>query len=201
MAKILSSNLESYKIAAAHLRRGELAVLPTETVYGLAALANNEQAIANIYKVKNRPKNKLLSCVVLEKKAANKIAKVSPLAQELMDKFWPGPLTLVLPSRDKKNQTIAIRCPDTRWARAFTNLGFTQTLVLPSANTSGKTSPSTAAQVEADLGSKIPLIIDGGKVNGLASTILAIKTNRIVLLRAGALRPEELAAYKIEFSS
>ncbi|MEE9272400.1 MAG: L-threonylcarbamoyladenylate synthase [Robiginitomaculum sp.] len=199
MAQILYPSLKHYKMAAAQLMAGDLVALPTETVYGLAALADNQAAVKKIYTVKSRPKNKLLPHIALSKKVAQKLAIISPLAHSLMDRYWPGPLTLVLPKNGKNGETIALRHPATGWAKAFASMGFDTPLVLPSANTSGLSAPITAAQVNQDIGNKISLIIDGGTVHGTASTILKIEGTKITLLRAGALSPEKLAGFSVAF--
>ncbi len=195
MAEILPTNINGYTKAAKILKGGELVILPTDTVYGLAARADDPAAIAKIYRVKRRPQAKALSVVVFAPKHAKKLVKISPLAQALMDKFWPGALTLVLPAR-RGAQTLAVRCPDIGWIQAFTKLGFTEPLVLPSANTSGLPAPVTAAQAQADIGNKVALILDGGVCkSGQESTIIAVEGDHLKLLRAGAIAPEAFAEF------
>ncbi len=199
MAEIHPTNAEGYAKAAKLLRAGELVILPTDTVYGLAARADNPKAIAEIYKVKRRPDAKALSVVVFAPEHATNLVHISPLAQSLMDKFWPGALTLVLPARGGVYggvQTLAVRCPDIGWTQAFAKLGFTAPLVLPSANTSGLPAPVTAAQAQADIGDKVALILDGGPCKGgRESTILAVENDNIKLLRIGAIAPEKFAEF------
>ena len=182
------------------LRAGLLVALPTDTVYGLAGVASDAQAGAKIFAVKNRPANKALSVVVLAPEHAKKLVHVSPLAQALMDAFWPGALTLVLPALQGP-PTLAVRCPDIGWTQEFLKLGFAEPLVLPSANISGEPAPVTAAQVQAGIGDKIPLILDGGRCKaGQESTIIAVDGQRAKLLRVGAIAPECVAAFDIDFS-
>ena len=155
MAEILKADGTGYLKAVKLLKAGALVALPTDTVYGLAGLANDPGAIAKIYKVKNRPKHKALSVVVFAPDHAKKLVKISPLARALMDEFWPGALTLVLPAL-KNIPTLAVRCPDIEWANAFLNIGFEEPLVLPSANISGEPAPVTALQTADAIGGKIP---------------------------------------------
>lgn len=209
MADILKANRSSYDHAIALLKAGEPVALPTETVYGLAAMATDDRAVSDIYKVKERPKSKPLSVVVSSYKAARKVAKITPLSQSLMDAFWPGPLTLVLPLKPtagiSKNalaggKTVGMRCPDIPWMAYFDRAGFDTPLVLPSANMSSKPAQTTASGVNADLGRKIPMIIDGGDCKtGIESTIIAIERDGAVLLRAGVLKPEDFAAFDINW--
>ena len=198
MAKLVKANKGGYKKAAELLRAGELVALPTDTVYGLAGLANNPSVIAEIYAVKKRPKDKALSVVIFAPEHAKRLAIISPLAQKLMGAFWPGALTLVLPAHENV-PTLAIRCPDIKWTKAFLDIGFDGPLVLPSANISGEPAPVTAAQVVAGIGDKISLILDGGTCAARQeSTIISVAGDRVMLLRIGAIAPEQLAVYNIE---
>lgn len=201
MAELVKADIAGYKKAAELLQVGELVALPTDTVYGLAGLANNPSAIAKIFAVKNRPQHKALSVVIFAPKHAALLVKVSPLAQRLMDAFWPGALTLVLPARENV-PTLAIRCPDIKWTKSFLDIGFEGPLVLPSANISGEPAPVTAGQVMVGIGDKIPLVIDGGTcAAGQESTIISVGGDRAQLLRIGAIAPEQLAAYNIEMGN
>jgi len=211
MSARLPANLANYKKAVAHLVAGKLVVLPTETVYGLAALASDEAAVAEVYKIKNRPWDNPLSIVVFDAEHAHRLARISPLAQRLIADFWPGPLTLVVPKRPDApicklvsagRDTVALRLPDIAWTNAFLSLGFEGPLVLTSANISGAESPANALQVEESLGGKIPLILDGGHtMSGIDSAIISIDGNKAQLLRKGALAPEDFAAYDINWTS
>ena len=198
MRKFTQADTAGYKKAADLLRAGELVALPTDTVYGLAGLANDPKAVANIFKVKNRPKHKALSVVIFTPSHAARLVKISPLAQSLMDAFWPGALTLVLPAL-KGVPTLAVRCPDVAWTRAFLDIGFEGPLVLPSANISGRPAPVTAAQTAEAIGDKIPLILDGGICKARqASTIISVDGDRARSLRAGAIPPERFATFNID---
>ena len=204
VAEILSANKQAYEKARRLLSSGDVVALLTETVYGLAARADNTKAVAKIYKIKNRRKNNPLTICVSSIKQAQMIAEISPLAHKLMRGFWPGPLTLVLPLKagapicataSAGLGTIGLRIPDADWVQHFD-----APLVLPSANTSGQTSPRTAQEVAADLGDKIPLIIDGGPCKlGVDSTVISIESGKAKLLRAGAVTAEDFAPYSIEW--
>lgn len=204
MANLMKAGPKAYQRAADILRNGGLAALPTETVYGLAADASNEEAVALIYKVKGRPAHNPLITHVLSPEKAKDFAKISPLAQMLIDQFWPGPLTLVLPRLDPVPAskasagltTIAIRCPDAPWREGIVRAGFNGALVMPSANLSGRVSPTCAKHVAEDLGDHVDLIIDGGACRGgIESTILKIETDHAVLLRPGTLSAESFAPF------
>lgn len=193
---------EAYARAVDVLNSGGLVALPTETVYGLAADANHPGAVKKIYAAKGRPSHNPLIAHVLSPRKAHDIALVSSLASTLMDAFWPGPLTLVLPRKDIAVNdlaglpTIAVRCPDAPWRAAFDKAGLSGPLVMPSANRSGHISPTTAAHVAEDLGERIDLIIDGGPcLGGVESTILKIDGNTATLLRPGTLTGEDFAPY------
>ncbi len=202
MTEMMKADMAGFRKAAALLQAGELVALPTDTVYGLAGLANSKQAIAKIYDVKSRPQEKALSVVIFAPELAKHLVKISPLAQRMMDAFWPGALTLVLPAHANIHTnapTLAVRCPDIDWTRAFLEIGFEEPLVLPSANISGLPAPSTAQQVAAGIGDKIPLILDGGTCKaGQASTIISVDGDQAKLLRRGAISPERFAVFDMD---
>jgi L-threonylcarbamoyladenylate synthase len=183
------------------LQAGELVAIPTETVYGLAADAANRDAVARIYAAKGRPDFNPLIAHVSGAEMAERFVDVSPLARALMARFWPGPLTLVLPLRADVAlaaavtaglPTLAVRCPDHPVPQALI-AGLGGPLAAPSANASGRISPTTAAHVAASLGDRVPLILDGGPSRaGLESTIVGIDGDRATLLRPGAIPAEAL---------
>ena len=189
--------------AAATLARGDLVALPTETVYGLAADATNGEAVARIYAAKGRPSFNPLIVHVDGLAMAARLADFPPLAKRLVDAFWPGPLTLVLPARPDSPAarlvqaglpTIAIRCPAHPVAQAVIRaLG--RPVAAPSANPSGRISPTRAEHVRAGLAGRIPLILDGGATDaGLESTIVAVEGDSLRLLRPGPIARETLEA-------
>jgi len=186
--------------ALAVLQRGEPVAIPTETVYGLAADATNPEAIAKIYAVKGRPHFNPLICHMADLGMAEQHVQFDAASYLLANAFWPGPLTLILERKAESEitssasanlPTVAVRVPE---GFAQTLIGaFGKPLAAPSANTSGKISPTTAAHVEADLGEKIDLIIDGGACSvGVESTILQSKDGVLTLLRPGGLAIEEI---------
>lgn len=202
-ATLLPPGPKAYAQAVALLRANALVALPTETVYGLAGHAKSDIAIDAIYLAKGRPAHNPLITHVLDPGAAGDFAHVSPLAMTLIGAFWPGPLTLVLPRKHSDLSarasaglaTIALRCPDAPWRAGFLNAGWSDPLVMPSANLSGHVSPTEAKHVAQDLGDRIDLIIDGGPCRaGLESTVLAISEDHAVLLRDGAIARETLEA-------
>jgi len=190
------------KSAAELLRAGEVVALPTETVYGLAANALNAQAVAKIFQTKGRPANNPIIVHV----AGNEMAKLCaenfpPLAEKLSKSFWPGPLTLVLQRAEKipdvvtaGGETVGVRWPSHPFIQAvIRECGFP--LAAPSANLSNQISPTNAEHVRAQLGGKIPLIVDGGQSQvGIESTVLDLTVSPPQILRPGMVHAESLAA-------
>jgi L-threonylcarbamoyladenylate synthase len=176
------------------LRSGQIVAIPTETVYGLAADASNADAVAKIYAAKGRPDFNPLIVHVADQSAAENLAEFSPMAHQLAQAFWPGPLTLVLPLRPDAGiagavtaglPTIALRCPAHPVMQALlkkTGLN----IAAPSANKSGGISPTRAEHVLAGLGGAVPMILDGGPCSaGLESSIVAVRDNGWQILRPG----------------
>lgn len=183
------------------LRAGEPVALPTETVYGLAADATNGEAVARIYAAKRRPSFNPLIVHVTGLSMAQDLVEISHAALDLMARFWPGPLTLVLPRRAGATvsslvsaglPTLAIRCPAHPATQAVIEQ-LERPIAAPSANASGRISPTRAAHVVESLGGHIPLVLDGGSSRaGLESTIVAVDGNDLRLLRPGAISAEQL---------
>ncbi|MGE0829055.1 MAG: L-threonylcarbamoyladenylate synthase [Hyphomonadaceae bacterium] len=194
--KILAPTEDAIAEAAALLAAGRLVAMPTETVYGLAGDATNPAAIAAIYAAKARPHFNPLIAHVQGLAAASVEADLPPLAIELAEAFWPGPLTIVAPRKaDAKVaelacaglSTIALRAPAHPIAQALLH-AFAKPIAAPSANRSGRVSPTTAAHVAEELGDAVDLILDGGPCAiGLESTIVGFADEAPVLLRAGAI--------------
>ncbi len=203
MGTVQAADAAAIEDAAAALARGELVVLPTETVYGLAADAANADAIARVYRLKGRPADHPLIVHVLDAAQASWWSAWSPRAQRLADAFWPGPLTLIVPRRESApafacgtEKTIALRAPSHPVARAvvaaFARIGG-HGIAAPSANRFGRVSPTRAAHVLDDLGDEAPIVLDGGACEvGLESTIVDLSRDRAVLLRPGAIGIAEL---------
>lgn len=184
------------------LRTGEIVALPTETVYGLAANAWDEGAVAKIFQIKGRPVNNPIIVHIAGVEMAKQCVADWPMAAEKLAKaFWPGPLTLVLP-RTKQvpdnvtagGETVGVRWPGHPLIQAvIRECGFP--LAAPSANLSGRISPTNAAHVRNQLGAKIPLIIDGGQSQvGIESTVLDLTASPPEILRPGMIHLESLAA-------
>ena len=190
--------------AARILRAGGLVALPTETVYGLAARADSAAAVAGIYRAKGRPDFNPLIVHVPDLAAAERLARFDERARSLAAAFWPGPLTLVLPLRDRAGlapavtaglATVALRCPAHPVMRAvLAETGLP--LAAPSANRSGAVSPTRADHVAASLGAKVDLILDGGAcAAGLESTIVALREDgRWQVLRPGPIEEARISA-------
>lgn len=189
-------------IAEQWLRKGELVAIPTETVYGLAANAFLEEAVSKIYAVKGRPSfNPLIIHTNSIQKLESWGIELSATALQLARKFWPGPLTLVVPKSSQipdmvtaGHPSVAIRIPAHPLALALLErLDFP--LAAPSANLSGSVSPTTAKHVDEQLGNKIPYILDGGECKvGLESTIISCVHEKPRLLRLGGLSILEIEA-------
>ena len=188
--------------AAAALRAGGLAILPTETVYGLAADAADPRAVAAVYQAKGRPSFNPLIAHVADLAAARRIARFDARAETLAKAFWPGPLTLVLPAADPAAvcdlaraglDTVAVRAPAHPRAHALLE-AFGGPLVAPSANRSGRPSPTTFADAIEETGAAAAAALDGGPCRvGLESTVVAL-LDEARLLRPGAVTRGEIEA-------
>jgi L-threonylcarbamoyladenylate synthase len=192
------ANLEQF---AARLRAGEVVAFPTETVYGLGADATNSSAVLKIYETKGRPRFNPLIVHVADLAMARRYVEFPPLAERLAT-LWPGPLTLVLPMRPGSGlsdivtaglDTVGIRIPDHPLALALIRAAGVP-LAAPSANPSGKLSPTTAAQVRRAFHDRVPVLDGGACRSGVESTILAVSGDTITQLRAGALPRDRIEA-------
>ena len=206
-AEILSTHTpELFQKAVRHavelLRTGEVVALPTETVYGLAANALDEKAVAKIFQIKGRPAhNPIIVHVASNEMAKICVSKWPELAEKFSKAFWPGPLTLVLPRAEKipdnvtaGGATVGIRWPSHPLTQAvIRECGFP--LAAPSANLSNQVSPTNAEHVRVQLGGKIPLIVDGGQSQvGIESSVLDLTVSPPRVLRPGMIHAESLAA-------
>jgi len=203
MATILDGS-DSYAItvAADALRAGTLVAFPTETVYGLGADALNECAVAQVFAVKNRPHFDPLIVHVPDAAAVALYATaIPPRAALLMERFWPGPLTVVLPKHSSipdlvtaGRDSVALRVPSHPVALALLQ-AVARPIAAPSANPFGYVSPTTAAHVQELLGEAIPLIVDGGPCAvGVESTVCAFLDDEAVILRPGGVTSEAIEA-------
>ncbi|MCI8484964.1 MAG: threonylcarbamoyl-AMP synthase [Lachnospiraceae bacterium] len=201
IVKITENDIENRKkieAAGALLRQGELAAFPTETVYGLGADALNPQASQKIYEAKGRPSDNPLIVHISKIEDLEKITKRVPEnARKLAERFWPGPLTMIFEKNELVPlettgglQTVAVRMPDHPTALSLIQAGG-GFIAAPSANTSGKPSPTRAEHVALDLQGRIPMILDGGPVGiGIESTILDVTETVPVILRPGSITKE-----------
>ena len=191
---------ETPEIAAAIIRNGGLVAIPTETVYGLGANGLDENAVAKIFEAKGRPQDNPLILHVAEPREMERFCHDIPKSAYLLaEKFWPGPLTMVLPVKDivpKRTtaglNTVAVRCPDSDVTRKIIALSGVP-IAAPSANISGKPSTTTAEHVRHDHDGRIDAIVDGGPCRvGVESTIVDLTEDRPRLLRPGGITPEQL---------
>ncbi|NBB65586.1 threonylcarbamoyl-AMP synthase [Pseudomonas sp. ODNR1LW] len=189
--------------AAAALRRGELILLPTETVYGLGADAGQPEAVAAIFEAKGRPRFNPLISHVADAMAAEAVGLFDERARALAEAFWPGPLTLVTPVRDRGRvcdlaraglDSVAIRVPGHATARALL-AAFGGPVVAPSANRSGRPSPTRFVDAVEETGFAATAAVDGGPCAvGLESTVVSVLAGRVSLLRPGAVTRAEIEA-------
>ena len=187
------------KEAAMLLRGGGLVAFPTETVYGLGANGMDPSAAARIFRAKGRPVDNPLILHFAAPEDVDSVAMVTPRAKRLMELFWPGPLTLVLPSRGTVPSevtagldTVAVRMPSHPVALALIAMAGIP-VAAPSANSSGRPSPTDADSVAQDLGCAVDLVLDGGRTwVGVESTVLDVAGEAMVLLRPGGASVEEI---------
>lgn len=180
------------------LRRGGLVAFPTDTVYGLGALAFDKAAVENIYTAKDRPVEKAIPILLGSADDLPKVASYVPeMALTLAARFWPGPLTLVIPKHPDLPEvvsaapTVGVRVPDHAATRAL--LQAAGPLAVTSANLSGRSNPSTVEEVLAQLGGRIPLILDGGKTpGGVPSTVVDCLGVEPKILREGPISSLEI---------
>lgn len=201
--KILPFNRESVAEAAELLSNRRIVAIPTETVYGLAANALDDWGVKNIFRVKGRPQdNPLIVHIASMKMLPPLVREIPEIANRLAERFWGGPLTMIFPKSKLISDTVsggldtvAIRMPASEAALAIIKkCGFP--LAAPSANLSGKPSPTTATHVYEDLNGKIPLIIDGGECSvGVESTVICFCNDKIHILRPGGVTAEMLSEF------
>jgi len=201
LAEIVAAD-DAMDRALALLEAGEVVAIPTETVYGLAGDATNGIGVARIFEAKGRPRFNPLIAHVCDMEMAERIGVFDPLSRKLVEKFWPGPLTLVLPLRAGAGihplvtaglDTIALRMPRGFGAGLIARFG--RPLAAPSANASGRISPTNAAAVAASLGDNIKLVVDGGATPvGLESTIVKVEDGTVRLLRPGGTTADAIEA-------
>ena len=175
------------------IRAGGLVVFPTETVYGIGANGLDADACRSIYAAKGRPSDNPLILTVPDQQGAEKVAAcITPTAKKLMDRFWPGPLTIIFPRQPQVPDaatggldTVALRCPDHEICRAFLRCAAVP-VAGPSANLSTRPSPTTAEEVMHDMDGRVDMVIDGGPCHiGVESTIVECTDDAVTILRPG----------------
>ena len=205
--QILSPSPAAYEQASRLLRGGELVAFPTETVYGLGANALNPTAVRSIFAAKGRPADNPLIVHIADRAQLSELCEIPDSALPLMDAFWPGPLTLLFPRKSTVPDevtaglpTVAVRMPSHPVAVQLLRVSMLP-VAAPSANRSGRPSPTTAAHVYEDLQGQIPLILDGGSCDvGLESTVLDICHGQPCILRPGGVTQsmlEEALGYPV----
>ena len=203
--KVLPCAEEGIALAAELLQRGEVVGIPTETVYGLAASAFDPSAVRKIFEAKGRPQDNPLIVHICDREMLGEVASSFPeIAEKMADAFWPGPLTMILPKSERIPlevtaglDTVGIRMPSHPGAAEVIRRSGLP-LAAPSANTSGKPSPTRAGHVLYDMDGKIPLILDGGSCTvGVESTVVLVREESVHLLRPGGVTKEMIEAIGI----
>jgi L-threonylcarbamoyladenylate synthase len=195
---IAATDPQAIPLALEILREGGLIAFPTDTVYGVGSLAFDQAAIESIYVAKDRPLEKAIPILIGDMRDLEKVAvEIPTLAHRLAARFWPGPLTIIvpkhpdLPAAVSATSTVGVRVPDHAVARSL--LRAAGPLAVTSANLSGRESPREAGEVLAQLDGRIPLIVDGGVTpGGTSSTVVDVSSGEPVILRAGPLTLEQL---------
>lgn len=196
--KFVKPTAENIELASKLIKSGEVVAVPTETVYGLAGDSTNPEAIKKIFEAKGRPSDNPLISHISNYKMFEKIAKTIPEdAKKLADAFWPGPLTIVVEKSDYvcKESTggldsVGVRMPNNKIALEIIEKSGVP-FSAPSANISGKPSPTTAEDVFADMNGRIPLVIDGGETDaGVESTVVSVLGETPIILRPGVVTKE-----------
>lgn len=203
MVRILAPDERAIQEAAGILKSGGLVAFPTETVYGLGAIATNDRAVSRIFSAKRRPLHNPLICHVRDRSAANPLVVWNDAAVALAETFWPGPLTLVVtrepsaplsPLVTAGLPTVAVRAPSAPTARRLLEETLLP-LAAPSANPSGRVSPTTAEHVADGLDDAVDLVLDGGPCSvGLESTVVDVSAEAPILLRPGGVDRAALEA-------
>lgn len=197
--QVLEATTESLAMASELLKKGQLVAFPTETVYGLGANALDRDAVLSIFAAKGRPADNPLIVHIRYREQLDAICELPPLAEKLMDAFWPGPLTMLMPKKPAIPSevtagldTVAVRMPSHPVAAELLRVCGLP-IAAPSANSSGRPSPTTAAHVLQDMNGRIPMILDGGACEvGVESTVLDITGEVPCILRPGGVTRDML---------
>ncbi|MBQ7704624.1 MAG: threonylcarbamoyl-AMP synthase [Selenomonadaceae bacterium] len=199
--QILQPTAENLLRAGNLICKGEIVAFPTETVYGLGADAFNVDACQKIYAAKNRPHDKPLTLHVADFEMIDIIAEISLTAEKLIERFLPGPLTIILPKKKIvpdfvtcNSKSVGVRFPNNTIAQDLIKFAGVP-LAAPSANISGKNPPTTAQEVFENLGGKLEIILDGGECEvGISSTIVDISAGDLKILRQGKISVAQILA-------
>lgn len=201
-AELLAATEVNIQRCATALQQGQLVAFPTETVFGLGAAVTDLHAVQNIFKAKGRPsEHPLIAHIAPTAELTGWVDVVTPTMQKLMDAFWPGPLTLVVPKGERMplavtggQNSVGIRCPSHPVAMALLK-AVAVPVAAPSANRFGRVSPTRAAHVLAELGDRIPYILDGDVPEvGIESTIVSLLNEQPAILRPGAITAAQIEA-------
>lgn len=176
------------------LKEGKIAIIPTDTVYGLVGDATNESVIKKIYEVKKRDKNKPLLILVSDlEMLKDYIKSLNALEEKIINKFWPGPLTILLSKNENVSNTltsnkdsVGVRLPDKEDLRCLISK-FGKPIIATSANITGKETITNVSELESAIKDNVDLIIDDGTINAISSTIIKVQNNKIIFLREGLL--------------
>ncbi len=199
--EILKPTDENFNRAGQLIKRGEIVAFPTETVYGLGANAFDVEACKKIYAAKERPADKPLTLHVATFEMIEQIAEINLAAEKLIEKFLPGPLTIILPKKNIvpdfvtcNSKSVGVRFPNNAVAQKFIKIAGVP-IAAPSANISGKNPPTTAQEVFDNLSGRVEIILDGGKCDvGISSTIVDISNGELKILRQGIISAESIEA-------
>lgn len=200
-AKVITSHhRHALSIALETVQTGGIIAFPTDTVYGIGCSADNPRGINRLYEVKNRERDKPIPLLIADRSELGELVQsIPPQAEVLMDRFWPGPLTLIfprsgsLPAELSPTDTIGIRLPDSKFTRRLIRV--TGPLAASSANISGRESALTADDVLNQVGNRIELVIDGGETRReRASTVVDCTTDPVQILRQGPISEDAILA-------
>lgn len=193
-----ASSSDAIQQALEILKNGGLVAFPTDTVYGVGALVFDGNAVESIYTAKDRPVEKAIPVLIADESDLEKVGMdIPPIAHRLASRFWPGPLTVLVPKKPtlpesvSATETVGVRIPDHEVARAL--LRAAGPMAVTSANISGQPSPATAEEVFSQLNGRVPLIIDGGRTpGGVPSTLVDCTGENLKILREGPISLEDL---------
>jgi L-threonylcarbamoyladenylate synthase len=191
---------DAVDVTAEALWQGDVVIVPTETVYGVAALPARRDAIARLFALKGRPQAVPIAVLVASAEQAESLAVFGPVARRLADRLWPGPLTLVVPRQPAARgldlgglaSTVGVRCPDNDFVRALARR--VGPIATTSANRHGRPTAATAAEAVASLTGDVGVVVDGGRCGGVASTVVDCTGPELQILRSGTISLDDMRA-------